>query len=54
MAVVVNEFEVVPHTGDERRPDARAAERPDTPPRPEDVERLLRARAERAARLEAT
>jgi hypothetical protein len=55
MAVVVNEFEVVP-AGEERPPTPRAEERPpaETPPSlHEEIERTIRRRAERAARLEA-
>ena len=57
MAVVVNEFEVVP-TPAEPPPAPRAAaeERPPSVPPPsfhEEIERTLRVRAERKARLEA-
>jgi hypothetical protein len=57
MAVIVNEFEVIP-TPQEAPPPARGAEeRPPSIPPPsfgEEVERTLRVRAERAARLEAS
>jgi hypothetical protein len=56
MAIVVNEFEVVP-AGEQRPPAPRPAEeRPPAGPPPslhEEVERTIRRRAERAARLEA-
>lgn len=56
MAVVVNEFEVVP-AAQETPAAPRAAEerQPSTPPPSfrEEIERTLRTRAERSARLEA-
>jgi hypothetical protein len=56
MAVVVNEFEVVP-AAEETPPAPRPAEerRPAAPPQSlhEEIERTLRTRAERRARLEA-
>lgn len=56
MAVVVNEFEVVP-AAEETAPAARPEDerRPSTPPPSfhEEIERTLRMRAERRARLEA-
>jgi hypothetical protein len=57
MAVVVNEFEVVP-AGEERPAAPRATEQrePETTPPSlhEEIERTVRRRAERAARLEAS
>jgi len=56
MAVVVNEFEVVP-AADETAPAPAPAEerRPSAPPQSyhDEIERMLRTRAERKARLEA-
>ena len=54
MAVIISEFESVPSTAPPPPAPTKREEAGQEPPRPQDVERILRLRAERFARVRAT
>jgi ribosomal protein L12E/L44/L45/RPP1/RPP2 len=54
MAVVISEFESIPATAPPAPAAAQKEDAAQEPPKPKDVERILRQRAERYTRVRAT